>query len=47
MLDRWIYKFLSGIDFIFDNFIPSIYERLKNTIRKGINYVKRRVNNIK
>jgi hypothetical protein len=30
MFDRFMYKILGSIDFIFDNIIPSIYERLKN-----------------
>ena len=29
MFDRFMYKILGSIDFIFDNIIPSIYERLK------------------
>ena len=29
MIDRFIYKFFSSIDLLFDNIIPSIYERLK------------------
>ena len=29
MFDRFMYKILGSLDFIFDNIIPSIYERLK------------------
>ena len=30
MFDRIIYSILGKLDFLFDNIIPSIYERLKN-----------------
>ena len=29
MFDRFMYKILGSIDFLFDVIIPSIYERLK------------------
>ena len=29
MFDRFMYKFLGKLDFLFDTIIPSIYERLK------------------
>jgi len=30
MFDRIMYSILGKLDFLFDNIIPSIYERLKN-----------------
>ena len=30
MFDRFMYSVLGKLDFLFDNIIPSIYERLKN-----------------
>ena len=30
MFDRFMYSILGKLDFLFDNIIPSIYERLKN-----------------
>jgi hypothetical protein len=30
MIDRFIYKFFSSIDLLFDTIIPRLYERLKN-----------------
>ena len=29
MFDKFMYKVLGKLDFLFDNIIPSIYERLK------------------
>jgi hypothetical protein len=29
MIDRFIYKFFSSIDLLFDTIIPRLYERLK------------------
>ena len=29
MFDRFMYKILGKLDFLFDNIIPSCYERLK------------------